>query len=63
MPPSLFCKVLESKDLSKAGDLFAVDDSAIVEEFGEITNRIQVPRYTIITAPQCCGTRMFCRGS
>jgi hypothetical protein len=35
--------VLESKDLSKAGDLFSVEDSAIVEEFGEITGRIQVP--------------------
>jgi hypothetical protein len=41
---SLFCQVLESKDLSKAGDLFSVEDFAIVEEFPEITARIQVIR-------------------
>ncbi len=41
---SLFCQVLESKDLSKAGDLFSVEDFAIVDEFPEITARIQVIR-------------------
>ena len=52
MMRSLFCKVLDSKDLSKAGDLFAVEDSAIVEEFGEITGRIQVSAHK---AGACAG--------
>ena len=37
----LFEQVLEKKDLSKAGDLFSLDDSLIVDELSTVLNTIQ----------------------
>ena len=38
----LFEQVLEKKDLSKAGDLFSLEDSVIVDELSEVLKTIQV---------------------
>ena len=38
----LFEQVLEKKDLSKAGDLFSLEDSVIVDELSEVIKTIQV---------------------
>ena len=37
----LFEQVLERKDLSKAGDLFSLDDSLIVDELSTVLTTIQ----------------------
>ena len=39
---NLFEQVLEKKDLSKAGDLFSLEDSVIVDELSEVVKTIQV---------------------
>ena len=38
----LFEQVLEKKDLSKAGDLFQLEDSVIVDELSEVLQTIKV---------------------
>ena len=38
----LFEQVLEKKDLSKAGDLFSLEDSVIIDELSEVLKTIQV---------------------
>ena len=38
----LFEQVLEKKDLSKAGDLFSLEDSVIVDELSEVLKTIEV---------------------
>ena len=38
----LFEQVLEKKDLSKAGDLFSLEDSVIVDELSEVLGTIKV---------------------
>lgn len=40
----LFEQVLEKKDLSKAGDLFSLEDSVIVDELSEVLKTIQVTK-------------------
>ena len=35
-------KVLERKDLSKAGDLFSLEDSVIVDELSAVIKALQV---------------------
>ena len=41
----LFEQVLEKKDLSKAGDLFSLEDSVIVDELSEVLKTIQVSKF------------------
>ena len=41
----LFEQVLEKKDLSKAGDLFSLEDSVIVDELSDVIKTIQVGKF------------------
>ena len=45
----LFEQVLEKKDLSKAGDLFSLEDSVIVDELSEVLKTIQVTKNIYIS--------------
>ena len=38
----MIAQVLERKDLSKAGDLFSLDDSVIVDELSAVIKALQV---------------------
>ena len=38
----LFEQVFEKRDLSKAGDLFSLEDSVIVDELSDVIKTIQV---------------------
>ena len=49
----LFEQVLEKKDLSKAGDLFSLEDSVIVDELSEVLKTIEV-------GTQLCGPHDSC---
>ena len=40
--PFVSLQVLERKDLSKAGDLFSLDDSVIVDELSAVIKALQV---------------------
>ena len=41
--PFVSLQVLERKDLSKAGDLFSLEDSVIVDELSAVIKALQVP--------------------
>ena len=52
----LFEQVLEKKDLSKAGDLFSLEDSVIVDELSEVLKTIQVLKFLY---KKCSSTLMI----
>ena len=41
----LFEQVFEKRDLSKAGDLFSLEDSVIVDELSDVIKTIQVMKF------------------
>ena len=41
--PFVSLQVLERKDLSKAGDLFSLEDSVIVDELSAVIKALHVP--------------------
>ena len=45
--PFVSLQVLERKDLSKAGDLFSLEDSVIVDELSAVIKALQVPCFII----------------
>ena len=45
--PFVSLQVLERKDLSKAGDLFSLEDSVIVDELSAVIKALQVACFII----------------
>lgn len=43
----LFTKVLSKRDLSKAGDLFSVSDSEIVNDLNEVVSILQYMLFSL----------------